>query len=34
MVLFQGDNVRSLAFKYVIMLLDFCLVVVVSFNTL
>jgi hypothetical protein len=33
-VLFQGGNVRSLAFKYVIMLLDFCLVVVVSLDAL
>jgi hypothetical protein len=33
-VLFQGDNILSLAFKYVVMLLDFCLVVVVSLDML
>jgi hypothetical protein len=30
LVLFQGGNVRSLAFKYIVMLLVLCLVVVVS----
>jgi hypothetical protein len=29
-VLFHGDNVRSLVFKYVVMLLVLCLVVVAS----
>jgi hypothetical protein len=33
-VLFEGGNVRSLAFNYVVMLLDFCWVVVVSLDTL
>jgi hypothetical protein len=34
MVLFQGGDVQFLAFKYIIMLLDFCLVVVASLDTL
>jgi hypothetical protein len=29
-VLFQGGNVRSLALIYVVMLLGYCLVIVVS----
>jgi hypothetical protein len=29
-ILFRGDNVQSLAFKYVVMLLILCLVVVAS----
>ena len=33
-VLFQRGNVRSLVFKYVVMLFDFCLVVVVSLDSL
>jgi hypothetical protein len=33
-VLFQGGNVRSLTFNYVVMLFDLCLVVVVSLDTL
>jgi hypothetical protein len=32
-VLFQGGNVRSLAFKYVVMMLILCLVVVASLVT-
>jgi hypothetical protein len=33
-VLFQGGNVQSLSFKYVIMMLDFYLVVVASLDML
>jgi hypothetical protein len=33
-VLFQGGNVRSLAFKHVIMLIVLCLVTVASLVTL
>jgi hypothetical protein len=33
-ILFQGGNVRSLVFKYVVMLLVLCLVEVVSLVTL
>jgi hypothetical protein len=29
-ILFQGDNVQSLAFKYVVMLLILCLVIIAS----
>ena len=32
--LFQGGNVRSLVFKYIVMLLDFFLVVVVCLDLL
>jgi hypothetical protein len=34
MVLFQGGNIRSLVFKYIVMLLNFYLVVVVSLDAL
>jgi hypothetical protein len=33
-VMFQGGNVRSLVFKYIVMLVVLCLVVVVSLVTL
>jgi hypothetical protein len=33
-VLLQGGNIRSLAFNYIVMLLNFYLVVVVSLDTL
>jgi hypothetical protein len=32
-VLFQGGNVRSLAFKYIVKMLVLCLVVVASLDT-
>jgi hypothetical protein len=34
MVLFQGGNIRSLVFKYIVMLLNFYLVVIVSLDAL